>query len=207
MGILIEKDYRILEMKIFRKSGNIVENLIRELKENYSDNMEAAANIILKKFNISSIPIPIVKIMKLLDFEVIVQNYEFSSTLSGIIGIDYKLKDIYKSDKVISVNRKDNLGHQRFTMAHELCHYIFDFDRNNKLAYYDGYDTQNINQPAEKRANTFAANLLMPRDLFIKAYKDLSNLYLYDKVAELAKLFQVSETAISKRIDELRNDL
>ena len=92
-------------------------------------------------------------------------------------------------------------------MAHELCHYIFDFDRNNKLAFYDGYDTRNTNRPTEQRANTFAANLLMPKSLFIKAYTSLSDLYLYDKVAELARLFQVSETAITKRIDELKDDL
>ncbi len=193
-------------MKVFRKSGYIVEKLIRDLNENYSDDMESAANKILKKFDISSAPIPIVKIMKLLGFEVIIQNYDFSPTLSGIIGIDYKLKDKYKTDKVISINRNDNLGHQRFTMAHELCHYIFDFDRNNKLAFYDGYDTRNTNRPTEQRANTFAANLLMPKSLFIKAYANLSDLYLYDKVAELARQFQVSETAITKRIDELKDE-
>ena len=46
----------------------------------------------------------------------------------------------------------------------------------------------------------------MPKSLFIKAYANLSDLYLYDKVAELARQFQVSETAITKRIDELKDE-
>ena len=39
-------------MRVFRKSGYIVEKLIRDLNENYSDDMDSAANKILKKLYI-----------------------------------------------------------------------------------------------------------------------------------------------------------
>lgn len=186
------------------KGRDFVDNLIRYLKENTYDDMEKAAAEVLNKFKITEAPIPIVKIMKTLNFRVIAQDFGEHSTLSGIIAVDYKLKQNYDSDKVISININDNLGHQRFTMAHELCHYIFDFNRDTDENYYNAYDTQLAELPEETRANTFAANLLMPNKIFIKEYKKLTNLYLYDIIGRLAEKFLVSETAIKRRINELQ---
>lgn len=177
--------------------------IIELLKEEYSGDMKGAAKVVLEHFDAYVLPVPIVKIMSALGFKVILQEYNEPS-LSGIIGIDLKLMNKMGSDKVISVNKKDALGHQRFTMAHELCHYIFDFDRNSLVPYYDGYDTKKADLQTESRANTFAANLLMPEELFVEKYREYSNMPEYDKVIRLASDFQVSGTAIKKRIEEVK---
>ena len=176
---------------------------IEVLNEKYSDDMKGAARKVLERFEAYTLPVPIVKIMSALGFKVFLQEYN-EDTLSGIIGIDLKLMNKMGTDKVISVNKKDALGHQRFTMAHELCHYIFDFDRSSLSPYYDGYDTTKANLPTESRANTFAANLLMPEELFIEKYNECKNMQEYDKVIKLALDFQVSGTAVKKRIEELK---
>lgn len=177
--------------------------LIDLLNGQYSEDMERASLEVLKKFDIDDVPVPIVRIMSELGFKVVVQNYE-EDNLSGIIGIDFKLVDKFGSDKVISLNRKHQIGHQRFTMAHELCHYIFDFDRNSLEPYYDAYDTSQSDLDNEIRANTFAANLLMPKNVFKKKYEECKGMKKYDKVLELSKRFQVSGTAVTRRIEELR---
>jgi Zn-dependent peptidase ImmA (M78 family)/transcriptional regulator with XRE-family HTH domain len=51
-------------------------------------------------------------------------------------------------------------GHQRFTAAHELAHHLLR-DPREIVVDSDLYDTTN---PAEQRANAFAAALLMPAD-------------------------------------------
>jgi hypothetical protein len=51
-------------------------------------------------------------------------------------------------------------GHQRFTAAHELAHHLLK-DPREIVIDSELYDSSN---PMEKRANTFAATLLMPAD-------------------------------------------
>lgn len=53
--------------------------------------------------------------MLVLGFKVLLQEYNEES-LSGIIGIDLKFMSKMGSAKEISVNKKDALGHQRFTI-------------------------------------------------------------------------------------------
>ena len=180
--------------------------LIEKLNRECSNDMEAASREVLKEFKISNAPVPIVKIMSSLGFKVVLQNYE-EKNLSGIIGVDIELVDKIGTDKIVSVSRKDTLGHQRFTLAHELCHYIFDFDRDSLKPYYDGYDTAKADVETEVRANTFAANLLMPKEIFVAQYKMYLSLPKYDLVLKLADEFKVSPTAVKKRLDELEEVL
>lgn len=185
---------------------NKINILIEELNRECREDMERASQEVLKEFAITSAPIPIVKIMSSLGFKVVLQNYE-EENLSGIIGVDIKLFDKIGTDKIVSVSRKDTLGHQRFTIAHELCHYIFDFDRNSLEPYYDGYDASRAGAETEVRANTFAANLLMPKNIFIEQYERYISLPKYDLVLQLADEFKVSPTAVKKRMDELKGVL
>ena len=66
-------------------------------------------------------------------------------------------------------------------------------------------DKDKLTSETEIRVNRFAAALLMPKDIFTDKYK-LFSLLEYKKetiVNELSDIFDVSETAILRRIGEL----
>jgi Zn-dependent peptidase ImmA (M78 family) len=63
-----------------------------------------------------------------------------------------------------------SLNAKRFSMAHELCHLLFDRSRGQKLAIASGpWAPRNI----ERRANAFAAMFLMPAHLVQQAIADV----------------------------------
>ena len=175
----------------------------RNLEKKYDVNeMPEVAQMILDRLGIEEVPIPIVAIMKSLNFQVVAG--ELKDEISGIIGIDDDLAKNFKSSKVIAINNKDNVGHQRFTMAHELAHYLFDFDVSNQIVYYNTYNTFEDENEEERRANYFAANLLMPEKKFKKEFDNVvikNNLYV--TVEKLSQIFQVSGEAVRRRISEL----
>ena len=175
----------------------------RNQEKKYDVNeMPEVAQMILDRLGIEEVPIPIVAIMKSLNFQVVAG--ELKDEISGIIGIDDDLAKNFKSSKVIAINNKDNVGHQRFTMAHELAHYLFDFDVSNQIVYYNTYNTFEDENEEERRANYFAANLLMPEKKFKKEFDNVvikNNLYV--TVEKLSKIFQVSGEAVRRRISEL----
>lgn len=73
----------------------------------------------------------------------------------------------------IVVNKEHSKSRQRFTIAHELGHYIYHRDLLGKgtgdtrafRAEGSGYPNPHIALREEREANTFAANLLMPNHL------------------------------------------
>ena len=143
-------------------------------------------------------PIPIIKIMKELGF--IVGQQELEDELSGYIVISEDITKKFGKDRMICVNSKDSLGHQRFTIAHELAHFLFDYS-DEKAEFYNTYRTDDVENEAEIRANRFAAELLMPEDEFLKQYKKMGN--DVQIVTKLAEYFQVSNRAIDRRFIEL----
>lgn len=106
----------------------------------------------------------------------------------------------------ISANKADNYFRQRFTMAHELGHYMLHAHLigdgvDDTTAYRSlpkgNFYNPNITPTEETEANKFAAELLMPRSLLAVesiAGRDLS---------ALAKLFQVSSRAMQIRLTGL----
>ncbi|PCJ17838.1 MAG: hypothetical protein COB02_12275 [Candidatus Cloacimonadota bacterium] len=82
----------------------------------------------------------------------------------------------------------------RFTLAHELGHFILHSKSGQIKIHARRYGTSQI----EKEANRFAAELLMPKN-------ELEELFNQDKsVCELADIFDVSIVAMNVRIDSLR---
>jgi transcriptional regulator with XRE-family HTH domain len=105
---------------------------------------------------------------------------------------------------VIGVNRRQALVRQRFTLAHELGHYVL---RHADTVYLDfGGDLSptasgvplSYSWRHERDATEFAANLLMPAALLAVAVARTTD------VAELSRQFQVSAAAMGFRLDNLR---
>ncbi|MCI9141252.1 MAG: ImmA/IrrE family metallo-endopeptidase [Lachnospiraceae bacterium] len=192
----------IIMVKDIREMSELVGEIQQNRNKYTIEDMPIIAQKILDKLEISKPEIPIVAIMKSLKFQVI--SAEMEDEISGIIGIDDELNRNFESGKVIAINSKDNVGHQRFTMAHELAHYLFDFDVSNSIVYYNAYNTMEAESKEEQRANFFAANLLMPEKLFREEFKKAvvrNNLYF--TVEKLSNTFLVSREAVRRRLVEL----
>jgi Zn-dependent peptidase ImmA (M78 family) len=98
---------------------------------------------------------------------------------------------------LIQYNREDSLVRRRFTVAHEIGHFVLD----HSDAPRDDPDMfrASVSSPIERAANQFAAELLMPA----QAVKRLALSGRYSTVKELADVFSVSATAMNYRLSNL----
>lgn len=127
-------------------------------------------------------------------------NFRVANLADGISGMLEKDRDGY----LISVNAADPLTRQRFTLAHEIGHYMLhrnligdglDDDRAYRSAQIGKYHNTFIGPAEETEANKFAANLLMPKKMVDAEWaKDKTTL------SSMAALFQVSEHAMAIRL-------
>lgn len=103
----------------------------------------------------------------------------------------------------VVVNRtspySQNDAGRRFTMAHELCHILYDQSRAQRVMQVSGPWA-----PAgvEKRANAFAAMLLMPRAL-IEQHARRFNSWKHDQLSEIARFMRVSVGALTEHLYNL----
>lgn len=169
------------------------------------DWIETKASDIRQQFNSDNVsPFPFENITNRSGDLQIIGDSDLPEGISGAI--------IYKpADKkfVIVFNTNKPKTRQYFTIAHELGHYFLHgeelkseeilVDTDNSV---DGskifFRLDNpTHQKIETEANKFAAALLMPQDLVIKAWQELGN------VEECANIFNVSLTAMSIRLEKL----
>lgn len=170
----------------------LISELEKKGKEKYVFSMteidDIAENILFNSdYYLCDSATPIVKIVKQFGFKAYREQIK-DNNLSGDISINGDTYDVYGHDKVIIVNEMDEIYHQRFVTAHELAHYLFDFLGNSQYddksqKFTAAYYKDNHNTADEKRANRFAASILMPKDIFIKQYNiakaaDGSNLFI-----------------------------
>lgn len=157
----------------------------------------------IKENFIHSIPVDIIGLANALG--IIVYETKMDDSLSGYISKD---EDGY----YICVNDKHAATRQQFTIAHEIGHFILHkdvLDSGNLLPTMykvgDGITpalpradyTHALYRAMETEANKFAAELLMPKDEFIKKANECEDLI------ELALAFKVSVGAASIRAGNL----
>ena len=133
---------------------------------------------------------------------------ELDSNIGGIFIRSAEIENILGKDrnKVVLLNKDKSLEEQRFTMAHELGHYIFDYRHNDYFSMHASEETDTRN---EKRASRFAAALLMRKDMFIESFNNLkaSNCNQEEFLIKLAHEYCVPQSTVVKRINELRLQL
>ncbi|WP_307976301.1 ImmA/IrrE family metallo-endopeptidase [uncultured Streptococcus sp.] len=113
-------------------------------------------------------------------------------------------------DKVIFVNSREPLVRQRFTKAHELGHYVLGHEGvSNRLV--DTSDYTFFDRLKERAANSFAAELLMPKKLIknvIDKYlketgmtsEELKYSSINDFVSYLSETLEVSKESMEYRL-------
>ena len=140
---------------------------------------------ILKKNGKITYPIDPFKLLK--DNGVIITFSDFEK-LEGIIINDED------NVTVVSINRQRPLTRQRFTAAHEYCHYIKDLIRK-KDEFSQINCLSKTNNPIEKFADNFASELLMPIEELKKIcdlYKGSDGYISFDNIVYIAEYFGVS---------------
>ena len=109
-------------------------------------------------------------------------------------------------DAVIGINSAHPATRQRFSIAHEIGHYLLHPGRplivDGVRVSFRNEDSSTATQPEEIEANQFAAELLMPSDqVKAHAYHDFAD--EDSEVKELARVFKVSRDAMRFRLINL----
>lgn len=197
-----------VKMYITTERDKMCRELVKKIRQESKElgAMPARAQEVLNYFHIMDFKegVPIVDILAQLGFKIYQSDLE-PAGLSAYIAVDPKFEEAFGSNKITCVHIEDSVGHKRFALAHELAHYLFDFDENVQLSYYNTYfPEQEGNQKEEMRANKFAANLLMPEKLFRDKLQDFASLQSKaETVSALGRFFRVSPTAVLRRCNEL----
>ena len=120
-----------------------------------------------------------------------------SSTLPSGISGEIRPQD---GSFVISVNRHDSSYRQRFTVAHEIAHFLLHRDQIGSGIRDDVLYRSNLSDQREAEANRLAAEILMPKDKVEQALKNVRHLSEVERTAALSEAFEVSEVAMRIRL-------
>ncbi|MGE5620986.1 MAG: XRE family transcriptional regulator [archaeon] len=99
--------------------------------------------------------------------------------------------------RCILINYTEDIFRQRFTVAHEVAHSIFD-TKNEINVSFSKWQTNDL---IEIRADTFASNFLLPPLVLRKI--SLSNLADYNSIVDLALKLKVSTSALATSMKNL----
>jgi Zn-dependent peptidase ImmA (M78 family) len=140
--------------------------------------------------------IPLEELISFIDGPIV--RYEPMEGCEGKLISYLDISVIKISDKIMNVGRK------RFTLAHELGHYMLHRDKKYICcSIADLFDWQGNNW-IETEANYFAAELLMPSEIFSKESK--KNKFSKSNLISLAALFNTSLTSTAIRYTQAGNE-
>jgi hypothetical protein len=97
----------------------------------------------------------------------------------------------------VVINGHDNPRRQRFTMAHEVAHYVLHRDLFDDGLVDDAMYRSALSDEYERQANHLAAQILLPATAVRAAYRD------HKALGTLANMFDVSDAALRIRLSEL----
>jgi Zn-dependent peptidase ImmA (M78 family) len=163
----------------------------------------ATAEKLVERLGLNAAPINVEKIAEDLGLRVVAEN--LGSDISGLL----VSKDGMAS---IAVERRDPPVRRRFTIAHEIGHFLLRHHlQRNELVHADErwqviYRSPKASEgldPMEVQANQFAATLLMPTKILRDRIQRLQKPLTEQDVKALASEFKVSEQAMTIRLSGL----
>lgn len=164
------------------------------MKPSIIKNIEVRVRMILSEHQIAKAPVIVEDIAKKMGIQV---NYAPSDKYSGML--------IRKKGEqaLMGVNSTESKTRMRFTIAHEIAHFIFDKKIVVSIDYRNSKRILNKSLE-EKRADLFAANLLMPSKwIKLDVEKISQEDFKKDQITELAKKYNVSPEAMTYRLMNL----
>lgn len=151
---------------------------------------------------------PPINIQSLCDYlKIRVEGLELDSDVSGFLAIN-------EEEAVIGYNKNHGNERKRFTIAHEISHFILHAKKDSPLFIdKDKKPEQSImfrdatsstgEFIQEREANAFAAALLMPKKAIEQTLKEREFADLKIAISKLAETFEVSNQAMSIRLANL----
>ena len=161
---------------------------------------QSRAKALLEKHGFNDLPVDVARLAKLEGVEV--DRADFGDEISGVL-----MKDGDRA--IIGVNARHAPTRQRFTIAHELGHFMLHtsrdlfVDKDYIVHFRDETSSAGVD-PIEVEANQFAAEVIMPAD----KVRELFNARRFDiddegALRRLAAKFTVSPTAMAVRLSSL----
>ncbi|MGH7571027.1 MAG: ImmA/IrrE family metallo-endopeptidase [Gemmatimonadota bacterium] len=122
-----------------------------------------------------------------------VHEEDLEKGVAGVLKRDYEQGG--KSDYMIVVNASHGFARKRFTVAHEIAHFLL-HRRSIRGGVTDDvfYNSTRFTSAEEAQANREAAEILMPFDLIQKFMRETKDIDV------LAEKLGVSETALKIRV-------
>lgn len=150
--------------------------------------IEELAKRAIDKAGCTMLPIDVEKVAEAMELEVV--PFAFHNKISGLLK---------KEEAVIGVNEMHHPLRQRFTIAHELGHFLLGHGLGEEHQEETIDDVFDKPRPIEREANRFASALLMPEEMVRKHVKKNGM-----EIDLLAKTFGVSKQAATIRLLELK---
>ena len=162
----------------------------------------AKAESLLKQADAFRIPINLQKVLSHLQLKI--DERPLEKEFSGLLILG-------KKPAVVVVNSLHSSTRKRFTIAHELGHYILHRRKKDALPVFidksevyfrsNAHEKNDYDSLKEMEANAFAAEILMPKQL-LKAYIEENGLDISKKagIQALAQEFEVSQQAMEYRL-------
>lgn len=121
--------------------------------------------------------------------KITIVKYPMSSRISGMCTKENK-------DIVICINSSTSYGRQRFTLAHELYHVLYEDEIDRVIC---DMSMNGEKSESEREADKFASYLLMPYDALMEYESDKSK-WNIEKIIDAEQFFQVSHQAMLYRL-------
>jgi Zn-dependent peptidase ImmA (M78 family) len=122
------------------------------------------------------------------------------ATLSA--GISGEIKEV-NGVCIIRINRHDVKARQRFTLAHEIAHFLLHRDKIGDGITDDILYRSSLSDELEAQANRLAADIIMPWALIKKSLGNYTDLKTEEKIERIAKESELSTTAIKIRLGKI----
>ena len=156
------------------------------------------ASDLLRQCKVTQPPVDVEFIAR--GLRIVLRRVGFAKDVSGLLA--------RKGDMVLlGVNRTDSPTRQRFSIAHEIGHFVL---HEPKPIFVDGVTLRFRNSKSsqgddreEIEANAFAAELLMPEEFVRRDMAELGNVIDENEIGDLAKRYGVSLQAFVYRLTNL----